>query len=335
MQSLNLAIIGAKTQIIEAFLEQLDQSELEIEKILLVGQESAGDAIRFRGKNRTIKAQEDVTNWAIYDVVIVATSQTDFIQTVPLLLESGCFIIDATGALTKLSSIPLFVGLDFQIQQEYTKGQIAIVNPLVRQLFLTLTAMLSQDTLSNLKQITLTQLLPVSFFGQNAVSELATQSANLLSGVQASPEVFSAQIAFNILPAPIDNERLNLASLKHQLQRLLNNFNLEVCFHSLVAPIFYGSLQTVSVQSQDQFETFNPSKSNHDLVEFTSFATPVDVANPTNEVTPNIKVSEIALSQNQNEQVLNYVSVADNIRDLGAKSLLEALIAFKNGAFEG
>lgn len=335
MQSLNLAIVGAKTQIIEAFLEQLEQSDIEIGKLLLVGQESAGFGVRFKGKSKTIKAQEDVKNWALYDVVIVATSQSDFIQSVPLWIESGCFIIDATGALAKLNSVPLFVGSPFPIQQEQAKGQIALVNPLVRQLYLTLTALLSPEALSNLKQIVLTQLLPVSFFGQNAVSELASQSATLLNGIQAEPEVFSTQIAFNILPTPIDNERLNLSSIKQQLQRLLNNFNLAISIHPLIAPVFYGSVQTVSLFSQTPFEHLDSLQSQHDLASLMDFTTPVELANPTQDEVTNIKISQITLDQTQNEQILNYVSVADNIRDLGAKLILEALTAFKKGSFEG
>jgi hypothetical protein len=84
-----------------------------------------------------------------------------------------------------------------------------------------------------------TVLYPVSAFGQQAVEELAAQTAKLLNGQAVEPALFHTQMAFNYFPMQASSQGGAIAaSLSSQLEAVFAG--AEVNARALQMPVFHG-----------------------------------------------------------------------------------------------
>lgn len=326
MSSWNIAIVGATGQVGSAVVELLQQRSIEIDHLYLVGSDnSAGEIVRFAGKNLTV---EDVTqmNWSQCHFAFFVAGQLTSEKYAQIAAQSGCVVIDASGYFAEQDHIPLLVPhVNNSILTEYrNENIIAIASATVCQLLRSVASLTDIELLTNLH---MTSFIPASLYGKQGVDELAGQSARLLNGMPVDNALFDKQLAFNLLPIShqTNDTVLGEQSQVNQIRKVTNNYQLPVSIESVVVPVFYGLAQAVNVSSSFPIEI--------DMARFSEFGvelqqdnlpTPVTEVSSDSESPLSIKIANLRHSYGHYEQI-QFWSVADNIRYLGALMLIETL----------
>ncbi|MWP46580.1 aspartate-semialdehyde dehydrogenase [Gilliamella sp. Pas-s27] len=331
MSAWNIAIVGATGQVGSALVELLQQrglqdNNLKIENLYLVGSDnSAGEIVRFSGKNLTVidSAQMDWSECHFAFFVAGAKTSEKYAQ---VAAEAGCVVIDASGYFAEQDHIPLVVPkVNNSVLTEYrNENIIAVASATVCQLLRCVASLTDMALLTNLH---VTSFIPASLYGKSGVDELAGQSARLLNGMPVDNQLFDKQLAFNLLPISHeqDDAILGEKSQVNQIRKVLSNYELPVSIESVIVPVFYGVSQAINVSSSLPIEL--------DMARFGEFGvevqgdnlpTPVTEVSTESESQLTIKLANLRHSYGHYEQI-QFWSVADNIRYLGALMLIETL----------
>lgn len=331
MSAWNIAIVGATGQVGSALIELLQQrglqdNNLKIENLYLVGSDnSAGEIVRFSGKNLTVidSAQMD---WSECHFAFFVAGEKTSEKYAQVAAEAGCVVIDASGYFAQQDHIPLVVPkVNNSVLTEYRNENIvAVASATVCQLLRCVASLTDMALLTNLH---VTSFIPASLYGKPGVDELAGQSARLLNGMPVDNQLFDKQLAFNLLPISHeqDDAILGEKSQVNQIRKVLSNYELPVSIESVIVPVFYGVSQAINVSSSLPIEL--------DMARFGEFGvevqgdnlpTPVTEVSSESESQLTIKLSNLRHSYGHYEQI-QFWSVADNIRYLGALMLIETL----------
>ena len=325
MASWNIAVVGATGQVGSALVELLQESPLQINTIYFVGSDNnEGEIVRFKGKNETIKNITDF-NWEQCDFAFFAVNRYIAQKYAPIAADQGCVVIDSSGVFSAESHIPVIVPqINNHVLADYRNANIiAVAHPFIAQALRSIALLLDIEYLS---QLHLTNLIPASYFGKQGVNELAGQTARLLNGLPAESELFDKQISFNILPA-LNDIALTDSVLIEQIQKITNNYQMQISIDSVIVPVFYGFTQLVALSSAMPISIdIDHARSQALAVELqeNGSPTPVTEVNQENSDHANIKIAHLRNSSANQEQIQFY-SVSDNIRFLGARMLLETL----------
>lgn len=320
MASWNIAVVGANGQVGSALVELLQNSALEIDHIDLLGSDnSEGEVVRFAGKNITIK-HIDSMDWSQAHLAFFAANQKVSQNYARIAAEAGCIVIDATGEFALDESIPLILPKvnDHLLSEYRTENIVAVANAAASQALRCINALTDIEQLSSLH---ISNLIPASYYGKQGVNELAGQSARLLNGLPAENDFFEKQLAFNVLPTLATDDEV----IVEQIRRITGNYQLSISIDSIIVPVFYGLTQAVSFESAlPQTIEQNPelfTKYGVD-VSTTDYPTPVTVINREQAESQLIHLANLHYSYG-NQQQIQFMSVSDNVRYLGAKILLE------------
>ncbi|WP_392564774.1 aspartate-semialdehyde dehydrogenase [Orbus wheelerorum] len=321
MSSWNIAVVGANGQVGSALIELLEHSSLTIDHLDLIGSDnSEGDIVRFAGKNLTIK-NIDRVDWSSYHLVFFVVNQDITNKYARLAAESGCIILDATGTFALDDTIPLILPkVNESLLAEYrNENIISVANPIVSQ---ALRCLASLTDLEQLDRLHITNLISASCYGKKGVNELAGQSARLLNGLPAENSFFTKQLAFNVLTDSLVVDEV----IVEQIRRITGNYQLSITLDSMLVPVFYGLTQSVSFtsvapQSTEQYDELVFEKYGIKLLA-ADYPTPVTVINNEQNKNQSIMLANVHHSYGSQEQI-QFMSVSDNIRYLGAKILLE------------
>lgn len=342
MSAWNIAIVGATGQVGSALVELLQENSIrtedsakksgfQIENLYLVGSDnSVGEIVRFAGKNLTVinSAQMD---WSqCHFAFFVAGTKTSE-KYAGIAAESGCVVIDASGYFANQDHIPLIVPkVNNNVLTEYRNDNIvAVASATICQLLRCVASLTDTELLTNLHAIS---FIPASMYGKPGVDELAGQSARLLNGLPVDNELFDKQLAFNLLPVSYEHNDLILGekSQINQIRKVLSNYDLPVSIESVVVPIFYGLAQAINVSSSLPIELNMARFSEFGVVvQADNLPTPVTEVSTESEGELTIKLANLRHSYGHYEQ-LQFWSVADNVRYLGALMLVETLESLIN-----
>lgn len=327
MSAWNIAIVGATGQVGSALIELLNDSKtIEIENLYLVGSDnSAGEVIRFAGKNLTVIDSEQMDWSQCHFAFFVAGTKTSE-KYAQAAAQAGCIVIDASGFFADQDHIPLIVPkVNNSVLTEYrNENIIAVASPTVSQLLRCVASLTDIQLLTNLH---LTSFIPSSLYGKPGVDELAGQSARLLNGMPVDNELFDNQLAFNLLPLSHESDHQSLGEHTqiNQIRKVISNYDLPISIESVIVPVFYGLAQAVNVSSSlpieldmARFSEFGVEVKSEDLL------TPVTEVNTEGEKNLTIKLANLRHSYGNYEQI-QFWSVADNIRYLGGLMLIETL----------
>ena len=134
-------------------------------------------------------------------------------------------------------------------------------------------------------------------------------------------------MAFNLLPISheLDDVALGEKSQINQIRKVLNNYDLPISIESVVVPVFYGLAQAINVSSSLPIELDMARFGEYDVeVQEGNLPTPVTEVSAEFESQLTIKLANLRHSYGNYEQI-QFWSVADNVRYLGALMLIETL----------
>jgi Aspartate-semialdehyde dehydrogenase len=318
-QGWNIAVLGATGAVGRALIECLEQRQFPLgELTLLATEESAGESIRFSGKNYQVKdaLQHD---WSDTQLAFFVAGQAASAQYADIAAEAGCIVIDSSGLFALAHDVPLcVVGVNDSTLAEYrNRNIIAVADSQVSQL---LNAIAPLHESAGVQSIQLTELLSVSAQGKAAVDALAGESARLLNGIPPEQYHFGRQLAFNIMPLDADEQGSVPAERRvvDQARKILQDETFPLSVTSLQAPIFYGNAQSVRVITArplevEEVEQLFASQNDIGLSEGQDFPTPVSEGTGQDQ----LYIGAVRQDYGQLEG-LQFWSVADNVRYGGA-----------------
>lgn len=242
-RTFNVALVGASGLVGEAALELLNDLELPIGTLQLLGSDaSAGKRVEYKGGYLRI-ADLASFDFSGTDVALFAVPPAVSAQHSPRAAEQGCVVVDLSGIWLADPQVPVVLpGInEAALDDVRTRNLVAVPAGVAAQVAPLLACLLA-DQLP--EQVVLTAMLPASAVGREGVEELARQTARLLNSQDAEAEVFPEQSAFVTLTAGVKACGSGMLapeqSTRLALQRLFPALMGRVQCQAVRLPLFFG-----------------------------------------------------------------------------------------------
>ncbi|WP_394853350.1 oxidoreductase [Exercitatus varius] len=242
MNALNIAI-AAEFELCEKLTEFLAQSVLDIGRVSVVEIVPFNEEQGVRFNQRAVEQiSPDEADWSKFDYLLFA-GNAGHAPHMANAAEAGCVVIDMKGVSAAISGVPVVVPSvnDGDLTELRARNIVAMPDPQVSQLVLSMARFIEENRLNH---VLVTSLLPASYMDGETVGRLAGQTARLLNGVPLDEN--EQRLAFDVFPKSAGN-------LTAQFQKIFPALN--VTFHSIQTPVFYGMAQKVTALSDYELET--------------------------------------------------------------------------------
>jgi aspartate-semialdehyde dehydrogenase len=192
-----LAILGATGAVGSTLLRVLEERSFPLEELrLLASERSAGQVIRYCGRDLTVQAVGPRSFDGI-DIAIFSAGATRSREWAPQAVAAGAVVVDNSSAFRMDDGVPLVVADVNPHAAHGHAGVIANPNCSTMQLVPVLAALHRR---SPLEHVTVATYQSVSGTGQKAIDALREQSAAVLAGEDPPAGVYPHRIAFNVIP---------------------------------------------------------------------------------------------------------------------------------------
>jgi aspartate-semialdehyde dehydrogenase len=249
-----VAVVGATGLVGESMISVLEERRFPVSELyVLASNRSLGKSVRFAGKQLAVEelASFDFTR---ADIGLFSAGSEISAEYAPKAAAAGCTVIDNTAQFRYQDDIPLVVPEvnAHAISQYRTHGIIANPNCSTIQMLVALKPI--YDAVG-IERINVATYQSVSGAGREAVEELATQSAALLSGQPIdAPRLIARQIAFNCVPQ-IDRFEANGYTKEEmkmfwETQKILEDPSIRVNATAVRVPVFYGHSEAVHIETR-------------------------------------------------------------------------------------
>ncbi|MCG3760101.1 aspartate-semialdehyde dehydrogenase [Vibrio cincinnatiensis] len=251
-QEFNVAIFGATGAVGETMLEVLQERQFPVgELFLLASERSEGKTYRFNGKTVRVQNVEEF-DWSLAHIALFSAGGELSEHWAPIAAEAGVVVIDNSSQFRYDYDVPLVVPeVNPQAIAEFRNRNI-IANPNCSTIQMLVALKPIYDAVG-IERINVTTYQSVSGAGKAGIDELAGQTAKLLNGIPAAPQVFSQQIAFNCIPQ-IDQFMENGYTKEEmkmvwETQKIFNDPSLMVNPTCVRVPVFYGHAEAVHIET--------------------------------------------------------------------------------------
>lgn len=285
MERANIAIVGATGAVGVTIREILEERKFPVENIyLLASERSAGERFMFNGKSTMVQNLADF-DFSQVDVALFSAGGSISREYAPKAVEAGCVVVDNTSEFRYDDDIPLVVAEvnPDRIADFKNRGIIANPNCSTMQLMVALKPI--QDAVG-IEHINVCTYQAVSGSGNKAISELASQTGELLNGREAKAKVYDKQIAFNVLPN-IDVVQENGYTKEEmkmvwETKKIFEDDSIEVSPTAVRVPVFYGHSEAVHLKTRAPLASIQA----RELLERAEGVTVVDDMNQLEYATP-------------------------------------------------
>lgn len=253
MKKVNVAIVGATGAVGVTIREILEERDFPVENLyLLASERSAGERVMYKGKSIRVENLADF-DFSKADIGLFSAGGDISAEYAPKAAEAGCVVVDNTSHFRYDDDIPLVVAEvnPERIADYKNRGIIANPNCSTMQLLVALKPI--QDDVG-IEHINVCTYQAVSGSGHKAVEELASQTAQLLNGREATKKVYDKQIAFNVLPN-IDKVQENGYTKEEmkmvwETHKIFEDPSIGVSPTAVRVPVFYGHSEAVHIKTR-------------------------------------------------------------------------------------
>ena len=254
MEAVNVAVIGVTGAVGEVMLEILESRNFPVDTLFpLASARSAGETVQFRGKRHTV---QDLSEFDFSQTPIALFSAGGDVSAefAPIAAAAGCVVIDNTSHFRRDAEIPLVVPeVNPEAISNY-KNRGIIANPNCSTIGMLVALKPIYDAVG-IERINVATYQAVSGTGKAAIEELAGQTARLLNGKPAEPDVYPQQIAFNALPH-IDSFQDNGYTREEmkmvwETQKILGDHSVLVNPTCVRVPVFFGHAEAVHIETRE------------------------------------------------------------------------------------
>ncbi|MDO9577327.1 MAG: aspartate-semialdehyde dehydrogenase [Candidatus Cloacimonadales bacterium] len=252
MKSYNLAIVGATGVVGQEVLKIMEEREFPIKKLrLLASERSSGQKIYFN--NSEIEVQLlDKDSFNDIDFALFSAGSSVSRKFAPIAVQAGAIVIDKSSAFRMDSHVPLVVP---EVNpEEVFKHQGIISNPNCSTIQLVV-ALKPIFDLAGISRLIVSTYQSVSGSGKDAVTELKTQTRQVLQKEKVTRKVYPHQIAFNLLPQidDFDDNAFTFEEMKliHETKKILGDEKIKITATAVRVPILIGHSESVYLETKE------------------------------------------------------------------------------------
>jgi len=263
MRNLSIAVVGATGLVGSTLLTLLQEQGFPAASLrLLASKNSAGTQIAYDNTILTVcdlsEFDFNQTNIAFFCV------DTDLAaKYVPIATMAGNIVIDKSFHYRTHDDVPLIVPeVNPDAIADYKKMGI-IANPNCNVIPVAVGLKPIYDAVG-IKRINICTYQSVSGTGKNAISELTSQTKQLLDNQPVVSKVYPQQIAFNVLPH-IDDFQENGYTREEmkivwEMRKIFNDNNLAINPTAVRVPVFCGHAAAVHIETDDKITASHARK---------------------------------------------------------------------------
>ena len=329
-----VAIVGATGNVGHEMLNILHERNFPANEVVaLASARSAGREVSFGDKD--LKVQDLATfDFTGTDIVLSSPGAKASAEFAPVAAQAGAVVIDNTSHFRMDPDVPLVVPeVNADALKDYGKKNI-IANPNCSTIQMVV-ALRPLHDLAPVKRVVVSTYQSVSGAGKEAMDELFNQTRNIFMNGDTTPEAFSKQIAFNVIPQ-IDvfmDDHMTKEEWKMvaETKKILDK-NIKVCANCVRVPAFIGHAEMVNVEFEKEITVKDAKKAFRDapgitLIDLESemeYVTPVEIQGEDDVFISRVREDGTV------ENGLNFWCVSDNLRKgaaLNTVQIAETLIS--------
>lgn len=248
-----VAVVGATGLVGDTMISILEERKFPVSQLYaLASNRSLGKSVKFGGKSIPVE-ELDTFDFSRANIGLFSAGSEISAIYGPKAAAAGCIVIDNTSEFRYQDDIPLVVPEinPHAIKQHRNRGIIANPNCSTIQMLVALKPI--YDAVG-IERINVATYQSVSGAGKEAIEELATQTAALLSGQPiAAPRIIARQIAFNCVPQ-IDKFQDNGYTKEEmkmvwETQKIMEDRKIRVNATCVRVPVFYGHSEAVHIET--------------------------------------------------------------------------------------
>jgi len=251
----DVAVVGATGAVGETMLEILAERNFPVNNVYpLASARSAGKKVRFKDKYLTVQ-DLDSFDFSTAQIGLFSAGAAISEKYAPIAAAAGCIVIDNTSQFRYDDEIPLVVPeVNPHAIADYKRHGI-IANPNCSTIQM-LVALKPLHDAAGIERINVCTYQAVSGTGKEAISELASQTAELLNGRDAVAKVYPRQIAFNVLPQ-IDVFQDNGYTKEEmkmvwETRKIMEDESIQVNPTAVRVPVFYGHSEALHIETREK-----------------------------------------------------------------------------------
>ena len=197
---MNVAIVGASGAVGQEFLRVLAERNFPIDEMRLFGSSrSAGTTYRFRDKDIVVRElRHDTDDFKDIDIAFTSAGGSTSQEFAADITRHGAVMIDNTSAFRMDPDVPLVVP-ECNAADALNRPRGIIANPNCTTIMMVV-ALQAIERLSHIRRVHVASYQAASGAGAAAMTELETQTAQLVRGEQPTVSKFAYQLAYNVIP---------------------------------------------------------------------------------------------------------------------------------------
>ena len=252
MKKYNVTIVGATGNVGREIISILNKRKFPIKKLdLVASKNSKGIKIKFGKKYIFVKSLND---YSFKDIDIVLSSAGSKVskEFVPNATKSGSIVIDNTSTFRMLKDVPLIVPeVNINDLKKFKKKRI-ISNPNCSTIQM-VTALKPLHDKFIIKRIVVSTYQSTSGAGKAAMDELFHQTLDVYRKNKIEPELFSKNIAFNVIPHIDeflkDGQTKEEWKMEAETKKILDS-KLKVAATCVRVPVFIGHGESINIETE-------------------------------------------------------------------------------------
>ena len=251
-----MVVVGATGNVGREILNVLAERQFPADEVAAVASpRSTGNIVDFGDSGKELKVQNiehfDFEGW---DIALFAAGSEVSRAHAPRAAAAGCTVIDNSSYYRMDPDVPLIVP---EVNPEAIDGYRAkniIANPNCSTAQMVVALKPLHDA-ATIKRVVVATYQSVSGAGKAGMDELFEQSRNIFVGDANSPQKFTKQIAFNVIPH-ID-DFLDDGSTKEEWKMVVETkkilgSSIKVTATCVRVPVFVGHSEAINIEFEDE-----------------------------------------------------------------------------------
>ena len=284
--ALRVAVVGATGNVGRELFNIMDERNFPADKVHAVAsRRSVGRKCSYGDK--TLRCEDlDSFDFSQVDMVLMSAGGSVSKEWAPKIAAAGAIVIDNSSAWRMDPDVPLVVPeVNGEAVLDYGKKNI-IANPNCSTAQLVV-ALKPLHQAAGIKRVVVSTYQSASGAGKAGMDELWTQTKGMFVNDSPTPDVFSKQIAFNVIPqidVPMEDGSFKEEWKMRMETKKIVDESIELVATCVRVPVFVGHSEAVNVELEDPLsvedarELFRNADGVQlvDNIEEVQFITPVD-----------------------------------------------------------
>jgi aspartate-semialdehyde dehydrogenase len=254
--SITIAVVGATGMVGQEVLTILAERLFPADEVVaLASRNSLGREVSYG--DRTLKCRDlERYDFSEATIAILAAGGDVAKEWAPKIAAKGCIVIDNSSAFRLDPDVPLIVPEVNADAIDGFKKRNIIANPNCSTAQLVVALKPLHDR-ARIKRVVVSTYQSVSGAGKDAADELFRQTKGIFVGDEATPEQFTKQIAFNVIPHidvfMEDGSTKEEFKMVAETKKILDP-KIKLTATAVRVPVFVGHSEAVNVEFEDELD---------------------------------------------------------------------------------